>query len=494
MGKLSGRIIDAATGDQIEARVQVLGPSGNTLAPDDAMWKVGPGEPFFYSDGTFALDIPRGLVRVLVERGTEYVPWQHDIEATRSGAIAIDVPLRRWGDLPERGWHPGNTHLHYDEKEKDPDRRLRYDSRVEGLRMTAVSILKRWELLYATNKYPPGVLTEYTDSHHYVQSGEETRHNAGGTHTPGYGHVMLLNIRNAVEPISRGLLVDAFDPDYPPLSYACDDARRQGGLVIWCHNGQGMEAPVAAALGKVDAMNLFDPYWSDVEYDLWYHMLNCGIRLPASTGSDWFICSANRVYSQSGKQFAYESWLTGIRKGATFITNGPAVYLDVDGQGPGAQVHVKGGSAEVEVGWQSHYPIERVEVVVNGQVAAARVLSHGLQMDGEARTGTFRVALPIKHDGWIAARVSSSSRDSFNQAIWAHTSPIYLKAGGRPGPGSAVSAKFFVDKIDEALAWTGSGAKFYTDAQRKEVQDLFRAGADFYRKLARQGRVSARGA
>ena len=46
--------------------------------------------------------------------------------------------------------------------------------------------------------------------------------------------------------------MDAFDPGYPPLSYACDDAHRQGGVVIWCHNGRGMEAPVAAALGKLD--------------------------------------------------------------------------------------------------------------------------------------------------------------------------------------------------------------------------------------------------
>ncbi len=34
-----------------------------------------------------------------------------------------------------------------------------------------------------------------------------------------------------------------------------------------------MEAPVAAALGKLDAFNLFDPWWTDVEYDIYYRML-----------------------------------------------------------------------------------------------------------------------------------------------------------------------------------------------------------------------------
>ena len=61
-----------------------------------------------------------------------------------------------------------------------------------------------------------------------------------------------------------------------------------------------MEAPVAAALGKLDAFNLFDPFWMDPEYDLWYKLLNCGLRLPASTGTDWFVCSNQPRVRPSG--------------------------------------------------------------------------------------------------------------------------------------------------------------------------------------------------
>lgn len=503
MAILTAQILDANTGDRLEARVQVLGPGGNTLAPKDAMWKVGPGEPFFYSDGEFSLDVPRGRVQITAERGTEFVPWRHTVEVEKSGTIALDVLLDRWSDLPERGWHPGNTHLHYSEKEQDPDRRLRYDSRVEGLRMTAVSILKRWEVPYATNKFPPGMLNEFTDTHHYVQSGEETRHN-DGPYSYGYGHVMLLNIRNVVGPLSRGLLVDAFDPDYPPLSYACDDAKRQGGVVIWCHNGLGMEAPVAAGLGKVDAINLFDPYWKDVEYDLWYGMLNCGIKLPASTGSDWFVCSANRVYARAGVDFKYENWLQALREGRTFITNGPALYVTVNEIEPGSTIVADpGDSVEVEVAWLSHYAVERVEIIMNGEVVAARSLPQSdviqswtsSQPDRQGRgigepaddahTGILTVEIPVSYDGWISARLCSGVRDSFKQAIWAHSSPVYVRAGGRAPPATGQSARYFVDGIDGALSWINTGAKFYTDTQRKEVVDLFRAGQDVYRKLIR---------
>ena len=162
-----------------------------------------------------------------------------------------------------------------------------------------ISVLQRRELAYASNRFPVGFAGHLSRAALAIDVGEETRHNR----TPweiGYGHVMLLGLQELVQPVSRGVLVDDDDPDYPPLVDACDAAHAQGGLAIWCHNGKGMEAPVAAALGKLDGFNLFDPYWMDPEWDVWYDLLDCGFVLPASTGSDWFVCSSNRVYVHTG--------------------------------------------------------------------------------------------------------------------------------------------------------------------------------------------------
>ena len=49
MPKITGEIRDAATGEIVQTRVQVLDPTGTNVAPADAMWKVGSGEPFFYT-------------------------------------------------------------------------------------------------------------------------------------------------------------------------------------------------------------------------------------------------------------------------------------------------------------------------------------------------------------------------------------------------------------------------------------------------------------
>ena len=478
--RLAGSIIDRATGEQIAAKVQVVGSTGRFIHPPEAILKVGSGEPFFYADGAFEVTVPRGPTRVIVERGTEYVPAVKDLEVPSRGAVALEIEMDRWTELGDRGWHPGNTHIHYDEEESNPDERLRLDPRVEDLRMTAISILRRWDYDYASNKYPPGMLTEFSSAHHYVQCGEENRHNGQEVDaSTGYGHIMLLSIRNVVEPVSRGVLVDAFDPDYPPLCYACDDTHRQGGIVIWCHNGRGMEAPVAAALGKIEAFNLFDPTWIDAEYDIYYRMLNAGIKLPASTGSDWFICSANRVYAHTGGPFDYESWVQALKEGRTFITNGPVISLMVQDQEPGGEVETSPGQGlSTVVTWKSHYPVARVEVISNGVIVAQESYPEG------SKDGHLEADVTVASDGWIAARLSSDARDSYLQPIFAHTSPVYVKAGVG-GPERQDAARWFDDSIERSLGWVGNKGKFYTDSQRREVVDLFRQGQDIYKAMLR---------
>jgi len=271
------------------------------------------GEPFFYTDGAFHLDVPAGPTRIVVERGTEYRPLVESVRMPANSTLALDLALERWINLPAEGWYSGNTHLHYGEGETQPERRLWFDPRVEDLPVLIVSVLKRGALMYASNQFRIG-RHPLSSPDHVIDVGEENRHNVGDWDI-GLGHVMLVNLRELVEPISRGILVDSSNPDYPPLVDACDNAHDQGGITLWCHNGLGIEAPVAAILGRVDAMNMFDPYWMEPEFDIWYQLLNCGVKLPISTGSDWFICSSNRVYVDTGNEFAYDRWLFGLKAG-----------------------------------------------------------------------------------------------------------------------------------------------------------------------------------
>jgi len=477
MGTVRGTIVDAVSGEKVTSKVHAMSSSGRSLTPNGALMKQGPGVPFFYCDGEFEVNASRGQVDLLVERGTEYTPYHAAVQVDKVGTKELRIELQRWADLPEAGWYPGNTHIHYDQNETRAYDRLKFDSTVEHYNVTAVSILKRWGLDYKSNKFPLGVMTDYSTAHHVVDVGEESRHNEPSDRF-GYGHVMFLNIRNVIEPVSRGSLVDNFDPDYPPLCFACDDALQQGGLVIWCHNGQGLEAPVAAALGKLHAFNLFDPFWMDPEYDIWYQMMNCGFHLHASTGTDWFVCSNNRVYVQLDGAFSYEAWIEGMKAGRTFITNGPALFLEVDGQPPGASVDVSGGKASVRVRWASHYPLDRIEIVQDGAVVKT------VSLKDDRREGAQEVAVPVKADGWIAARCWSTARDSFSQAIYAHTSPAYVKTGVT-NPLQVQAARLFLEGIDAGAERIRTLYKFTKDEQREAVMELFGKGRKVYEGLVK---------
>jgi len=112
----------------------------------------------------------------------------------------------------------------------------------------------------------------------------------------------------------------------------CAEARRIGGTTVWCHNGSGMEAPVAAALGQMDAYNVADGL--EPEYNRYYRLLNCGFRLPVSSGTDWWITDHNRVFVQVQGKFTYDTWIAGLRAGRTFVSNGPLLEFRVNGKEP----------------------------------------------------------------------------------------------------------------------------------------------------------------
>ena len=155
MTLLSISIIDDSTGSKLPCKVRLLNSFEEFLSPLDSIKKIGPGLEFFYSDGDFTMDMPSGKAKILIERGTEYEPLYLDLVVPSSGVLQKEIRLKKWTFLGDLGWYPGNTHIHYDQNETRPDDRLFLDPRVENLRMTAVSILQRWNLDYATNKYPP---------------------------------------------------------------------------------------------------------------------------------------------------------------------------------------------------------------------------------------------------------------------------------------------------------------------------------------------------
>jgi hypothetical protein len=305
-----------------------------------------------------------------------------------------------------------------------------------------------------------------------MDMGEEARNNKGFVDF-GYGHCLFLNIPRAIEPVSTGLLSrDGKAPDFPTISMLCEQAQRIGGTTIWAHNGGGMEAPVAVAHGVVSAYNLGDG--KDADYERYYGLLNCGFRLPASTGTDWWIYDHNRVFVQVEGDFTYDSWIAGIRAGRTFISNGPLIEFTVNGKPPGATLQAS-ERLQVKARALSRLPFDRLQIVRDGVVVAEQAAVN-------RREAILEREIPVEQGGWIAARVESSAKTHAHFGVFAHSSPVYYRVEGTPSR-RAEAAGAFVDEIEQSVRFIRKSYKFASEADKAVALGRFEAARRIYGKL-----------
>jgi hypothetical protein len=386
--------------------------------------------------------------------------------------IDFDIPLLE--DLHASGWYSGNTHTHYHlELEENPDDRLRLVPPAEDLDVSVISYLIRGDSAYITNRYPIGRLPQFSGNGTLIDMGEEARNNKTDW-AMGYGHCLFLNIPRLVEPASTGLLAPGGKaPDFPTLGMLCEAAKKLGGTVLWCHNGNGMEMPVTVALGAIDAFNVADG--SDAEYNRYYNLLGCGFRLPVSTGTDWWIYDHNRVFAQVEGSFTYESWLAGLRAGRTFVSNGPLLEFTVNGKGPGATLDTE-GPLRVKARAISRFPFDRLEIVQDGEVVAE-------QPAVEMREAVLEREIKAVRGGWLAARVASKARTHAGYTMFAHSSPVYVRVAGTPSR-RAEAAGAFIDEIEESVRFIRKNYRFASDADRAVALGRFEKARQLYVKIA----------
>jgi hypothetical protein len=480
---IRGSLVDGATGQPTAAKIRVVNTNTDEVYMPAGSIKtmpkiVRPGTyRYFYARGSYEVAVPPGRYRIEVVRGISHdaVTEYSEVGSGITHVHNFRIPVLK--DLHTSGWYSGNTHTHYAlEIDEDPDDRLRMVPPAEALDVSVISYLIRNDSPYITNRYPVGRLPQFSRDGTIMDMGEEARNNKTFGEW-GYGHVLFLNIPRAVEPVSTGLLSkDGKAPDFPTLSMLCQEARRIGGTTIWCHNGSGMEAPVAVALGHINAYNIADGMEAD--YDRYYRLLNCGFRLPASSGTDWWITDHNRVFVQVQGGFTYDTWIAGLRAGRTFVSNGPLLELRVNDKGPGASLETS-GPLQISATVVSRLPFERIQIIYNGEVVAERSASN-------QREAKVEQEIAVDRGGWIAARVSGGGHTHAGSTVFAHTSPIYVNVAGTPRR-KAEAAGTFIDEIEESVRFIRKNYRFAKDADRALALGRFEEGRRVFGKLATEG-------
>ncbi|MBA7468023.1 hypothetical protein ES707_03264 [subsurface metagenome] len=517
---LNIRVRDGVTKELIPARIHIKCPDGSCYIPPSEI------EPTFdekqtpqvilpmhfrknlhlcqaaniqsahLTRGEARFPVPAGKLSLYVSRGYERRPVSRIFVAKPDENVNVDVELETVESIRDIGWYSGDMHVHFSRFNLRDDLILASLMAAEDLCAVNNMVYKHHGEVQAPQRKMGHVGSHYQLQHHHqvVAGGEEFRDN------DLYGHMIAAGISKIIEPISVGDTLGRRD-SYPLFSQVCDWSHSQGGIAGWAHGGALIKLheslPVEAALGKLDFVESVQ-FNCFLGFYFWYRLLNCGLPLAVTGGSDfpfdtdilapWYpSLGRDRTYVQVGTEyrFSYDAYLAGIRRGRTFATNGPLLFFEVNGCGPGDTVDLENNERKIKLLARAvcQYPLERMEIVVNGAV------QHIVESKGGQRELAFETYMCVSKSIWLAARVRGrvEPRAYGGAAPWnlhAHTSPIYVVKGGKPilEKADATAMADYIRLITERYRRI---AHFKNNKHRKALFENLKQALVFYEGLLR---------
>lgn len=362
---------------------------------------------FTDKDGVGVLFLLPGIAyRITASRGFEFEA--QTISATadlRSVSITIRRILRR----PE-GWYCGDTHTHtvYSDGNDTPAQMVEA-ARGEGL---------DWFVL-TDHGAGPGIkhiLTAHQEALPFSEPGKFIVIPGEEFTTPNY-HANIIN--GTVSEISATPLQQVIeavlkaDSDERPITIKLNHPH-------W--SGTPKTPELARQLERLPLIEI----WNDGDSDgikktilLWWEMLNKGMTVFAVAGTD----SHNRKGARLGHRRTYvylgnepltaASIVKALREGRSFLSRGALVLFIADGALPGGTV--SNSPMRVKVWAQSVFPIDRIEIVLNGEVVHTFAVGGKTEFYGEVDL--------VAEGGWSLVQVFREG-DPMPVAM---TNPVFIR-------------------------------------------------------------------
>ena len=510
MGHLRISVTDPA-GNSTSARIFITGEDGRAYAPDHAWMHADDNfdrseRPFeahyFHSTGKADVAVPAGRVTVEIMKGFEYRFEKRSLQVA-SGQIAdlsvrlqpLNIPVDK-----QSHWVSGDVHVHmnYGGAYRNTPAHLVEQAAAENLSVVENLVVNKEQrvpdIAYFSSKSDPA-----STASNIVLHGQEF-------HTSYWGHLGLLNLtRNFIIPDYAGYTNTAAASLFPTNANVADLAHEQQAVVGYVHPFDAVpdptkdvsltdELPVDVALGKVDYIEVlgFSDHKSTAA--VWHRLLNCGFRLPTAAGTDAMANYAslrgpvglNRVYVKvPAGPLHIAPWLTALKQGRTFATNGPLLDFTLGGKQLGDELKVPAGSREVKftASLRSIAPINHLEVVCNGKVTRDLNIRDA---EGDPGRGAaeIRGTLPISETGWCLLRAWSDKAEYpvLDAYPYATTSPVYVTVEGS-SPHHTEDAAYFIAWIDRLAEAAKANKDWNTEAEKQTVLALMSQARKVYERL-----------
>jgi hypothetical protein len=436
---------------------------------------------WYVIDPSATLTLPRSQLKVEAFHGLETELATREVDLTGKESLALSIPLKQFYRAAAQGLQAGNTHLHLMKlTHAEMDRYLRLVPQADALDLVFVSLLRRIpdERDYITNTLTEADFGRLSQGSIKFGNGQEHRHNFGPG-GEGFGHVMLLDILKQIEPVSIGPGIMKEGTDGIPLQRGIRTAREQGATVIWCHNTFGHEDIPNWVTGLVHAQNIFDGGDHGSYEDTFYRYLNVGLKVPFSTGTDWFIYDFSRVYVPIAGELTTKKWLAELAAGKSYITNGVLLEFTANGKPIGESISAAAGD-EVRITGSAigRNDFRQIELIHNGAVIHSQL--------SRARDGHFTAQmdfrLKVAEPGWIALRIpKDAGQNEFGKALFAHTSPIYFNVGGRDLFRPDVAQGLLGEMVASQVFIQSTGT-FANAEERDVVMRVYRDAISAFRK------------
>jgi hypothetical protein len=471
LGTLRISLVDKVSGIPTPARVEVLDAQGNGYVAEDALPVDGecmdrdiPADytmeraiavmskkfvnPItdiieFYSVGKSFLFLPPGDYKLTVRKGPEFLVQKRDVHINADEIVDLEVPMSRWINPSAEGWYSADDHLHIARPVKEVNPFISKWMQAEDVH---VANLLEWGLVrhfHNALQYAFGEPGQYREGDYLLAAGQEN------PRTHFRGHAIILGGKTPIN----------FPEAYVIYQLFWEEAERQGALKGYAHFGTWFSADSGLSVdlpGKL--INFIEVLQFERGiYDVWYDTLNMGFRMTPTAGTDYPCGQSNipgreRFYTQVVGPLTYESWLDGVRKGRTFVTNGPMLDFHINGKGIGDEVLLKKpGTALLEGRVRfdlNHDDVDHLEVIING--ATVKSFPKGSH-PGEI---SFQLPYEFTSTSWVALKAVGGMTDEVTRfpppppqpGSQAHTAAIYVTIQGAPPLSAQPAAKLLARK------------------------------------------------